>query len=129
MSDTTATRITHIGAAAIHVDDQDKALDFYVGTLGFELRMDAPFGEGNRWIAVAPPGATTTIALVKAHDAAQAGIDTGLRLVTADAAADHAALSGRGVDVDAEIMQWPGVPPMFSFRDPDQNMLYIVEGG
>jgi catechol 2,3-dioxygenase-like lactoylglutathione lyase family enzyme len=127
MSDPTATGITHIGTAAIHVDDQDKALDFYVGTLGFELRMDAPFGEGSRWIEVAPPGAMTTIALIQAHDDARAGIDTGLRLRTADAKADHAALADRGVDVDAEIMQWPGVPPMFSFRDPDQNILYIVE--
>jgi hypothetical protein len=24
-------------------------------------------------------------------------------------------------------MRWPGVPPMFTFRDPDRNVLYVVE--
>jgi hypothetical protein len=24
-------------------------------------------------------------------------------------------------------MRWPGVPPMFSFRDPEGNTFYIVE--
>jgi len=33
-------------------------------TLGFETRIDGEFGEGERWIEVAPPGAETTIALV-----------------------------------------------------------------
>jgi lactoylglutathione lyase len=55
------------------------------------------------------------------------GVDTGVRLSVADAAATHAALSAAGVDVDGEVMRWPGVPPMFSFRDPDGNTLYVVE--
>jgi catechol 2,3-dioxygenase-like lactoylglutathione lyase family enzyme len=127
MPDATPTGIYQLGTVAVHVNDQDAALGFYVRTLGFELRVDAPFGEGQRWIEVAPPGATTTIALVLAHGEAKAGIDTGLRLNTNDAAHDHATLSAQGVDVDSEVMNWPGVPPMFSFRDPDGNVLYIVE--
>jgi lactoylglutathione lyase len=38
----------------------------------------------------------------------------------------HAQLSGRGVDVD-ELLHWEGVPPMFDFRDPDGNVLYVSE--
>ena len=56
------------------------------------------------------------------------GVDTGIRLTTSDADADHAHLRGRGVDIDAEVMRMAGgVPPMFSFRDPDGNALYVVE--
>ena len=40
----------------VPVSDQDQAVEFYVGTLGFEKRMDGPFGEGGRWIEVAPRG-------------------------------------------------------------------------
>jgi catechol 2,3-dioxygenase-like lactoylglutathione lyase family enzyme len=122
------TRVTAVATVAVPVTDPDRALDFYVGTLGFEKRLDAAFGTGQRWIEVAPPGARTTIALAPANDRLPAGTDTGVRLSTGDAEADHADLRGRGVDTDPEVMRWPGVPPMFSFRDPDGNILYIVEG-
>ena len=32
----------------------------------------------------------------------------------------------KGVDVD-ELLRWPGVPIMFSFRDEDGNRLKIIE--
>jgi len=50
----TTTHITQVGRVIIPVADQDRALDFYVGTLGFEKRADIPFGEGDRWLEVAP---------------------------------------------------------------------------
>jgi catechol 2,3-dioxygenase-like lactoylglutathione lyase family enzyme len=118
------TRIADVGTVGVPVTDQDRALDFYVGTLGFEKRMDAPFGGGMRWIEVAPPGASTSLALI----AGSAGVDTGIRLSTSDAAADHADLLAQGVDADPQLIEMgPGVPPMFTFRDPDGNRLYVVE--
>lgn len=115
-------RITEVRTAAVPVTDQDRALAFYGGLLGLETRLDAPFG-GGRWIEVAPAGATTTVALAPAQE----GTPVGVRFTTEDAAADHEALSAAGVDVDAEVLRYPGVPPMFSFRDPDGNTLYLVE--
>ncbi|MQY05324.1 VOC family protein [Actinomadura macrotermitis] len=113
--------ITQVATVGIGVTDQQKALDFYVGELGFEVRRDVPFGEG-RWIEVAPPGAATTIALVPA------GVPGGIRLATRDAGADHARLRERGVDVDAEVLRLgAGVPPMFGVRDPDGNALILIE--
>jgi hypothetical protein len=50
---------------------------FYVGTLGFEKRLDAPFGDGNRWIEVAPPGSATTIALTPQQPGEPSGTETG----------------------------------------------------
>ncbi len=121
----TSTRITHLGTVGLAVADQDRALESYVGTLGFEKRRDVPFGNGARWIEVAPPGAATTIALVPAGT----GIPLSIRLTTEDAEADHANLRASGVDADPEVIRMGEfVPPMFSFRDPDGNSLVIVGG-
>ena len=123
----TTSRITQVGTIAVPVADHDRALDFYVGVLGFDKRLDGSFGEGMRWAEVAPSGAATTIALAPPGPGGAVGVDSGIRLSTPDAGAEHAALRSRGVDVDEEIMRWPGVPPMFSLRDPDGNTLYVVE--
>jgi predicted enzyme related to lactoylglutathione lyase len=122
----TKTHITEVRTINVPVNDQERALDFYVGKLGFEKRLDMSYGQGQRWIEVAPAGAATTVALAP-PGGGPVGIDTGIRFATADAEADHTDLQARGVDVDAEIMRWPGVPPMFALRDPDGNTLRIVE--
>jgi len=121
------TRITDIRTVGIPVSDQDRALAFYVDKLGFEKRMDAEFAPGQRWIEVAAPGAATSVALVSAGEGAPAGVDTGIRFTTEDAEADHATMAAGGVDVDAEVLRMGGVPPMFGFRDPDGNSLYVVQ--
>ena len=121
------TRITDVRTVAIPSTDQPRTLAFYVDKLGFEKRTDAPFGEGQRWIEVAPKGGSASIAIPPLGEGQPVGIDTGVRLETGDADADHADLQSRGVDVDPQVMRWPGVPAMFSLRDPDGNTLYIVE--
>jgi len=120
--------ISEVRTVGVPVADQDRALSFYVDTLGFDKRLDAPAGPGRRWIEVAPPGAATTIALVLAHDGLTAGVETGIRLTTPSADTLHAELVARAVDVD-EVLRWEGVPPMFAFRDQDGNGLEIVEQG
>ena len=40
--------VTHVGTVIVPVADQDRALEFYVGTLGCEVRIDGPFGDGGR---------------------------------------------------------------------------------
>jgi catechol 2,3-dioxygenase-like lactoylglutathione lyase family enzyme len=121
----TQLNITDVRTVGVPVTDQEQAIRFYVGTMGFEVRLDGEFGEGQRWVEVAPPGASTTLALVRGGPASSTGIDTQIRLTTTDAAADHAAMRARGVDVDAEIIPYP--VPMFVFRDPDGNRLIVVE--
>ena len=122
-----STTVSKVGTVAVPVTDVDRALEFYVGTLGFEKRVDARFGDGLRWVEVAPAGAATTVALAPVGADFPAGTDTGIRLTSADADADHTALRGAGADVDDEVLRWPGVPPMFSLRDPDGNRLYLVQ--
>ena len=49
--------ITGVHTVGIPVTDQDRALDFYVGALGMDKRLDAPLPQlGARWIEVAPTG-------------------------------------------------------------------------
>ncbi|GAA4703721.1 VOC family protein [Pseudonocardia yuanmonensis] len=118
--------ISGIHTVALTVRDQDRALEFYVGVLGLEKRRDAPFGEG-RWIEVAPAGSATSIALV-AGEPEPGGLGTAIRLASPDADAAHAELRGRGVDVDAEVLRMGEyAPPMFTLRDPDGNVLVVVE--
>lgn len=127
MNATTETAITGLRTVGVPVTDQDRAVAFYVEQLGFEKRMDMPLEQfGGRWIEVAPPGSATTIALVPEHEGVPSGVETGIRLTTAGAAALHEALRERGVDV-GELLQWEGVPPMFALRDQDGNGLEIVE--
>jgi lactoylglutathione lyase len=85
-----------------------------------------PFGDGMRWIEVAPADSVTTISLAP-PGGNDVGVDTGIRLSCPDAAAQHAYLLARGVTL-GDLMIWPGVPPMFMLRDPDGNQLYVVEG-
>ena len=87
MTDTTPSSrptITRIGTVAVPVDDQERALGFYVGTLGFETWMDAEFAPGQRWIEVAPTGAPASVALVRSEPENPAGVDTGIRLSTTE---------------------------------------------
>jgi catechol 2,3-dioxygenase-like lactoylglutathione lyase family enzyme len=120
-------KITHVGRVMVPVADQDAAIAFYTETLDFTLAMDMPFGDGQRWVEVAPPDGGAAIALVPASDQYPAGRMTGVALGSADVRADHADLRSRGVDVDDEIVGGEGgVPPMFFFRDHDGNHFLLV---
>lgn len=115
--------ITDIRVVGVSVTDQDVALDFFTKVLGFRVRMDGDTPAG-RWLVVAPPDASTAVALVA--DPGAAGHDTGIRFGTTDVAAAHVDLAAAGVAV-GELLEWPGTPPMFSFEDPDTNRSYLVE--
>jgi catechol 2,3-dioxygenase-like lactoylglutathione lyase family enzyme len=121
--------LTQVGRVCVTVADTDRAIDFYVNTLGFKKVVDVPMGEAMRWVEVALPGTATTIALAPPPNGTEAGgTQTGICLDSADLGADHAALTGVGADVDDEVTRWGGpVPPMFWIRDPDGNSLIVVE--
>ena len=112
----------------VPVSDQDAAIAFYTEKLGFSLVADIPFGDGDRWVEVAPPGGGTAIALARPQGSFQPPRETGIALVAADPRAVHADLQSKGVDVEAELMGGDGtVPLLFMFRDGDGNGLMVVE--
>jgi catechol 2,3-dioxygenase-like lactoylglutathione lyase family enzyme len=124
------TRIAEVGTVMVPVSDQDLAIEFYVDKLGFEKRTDTPYGDGDRWVEVVPPGASTSIALVQPREGESVGIETRIGLTSNDIDADHASLQARGVDIDADVSRMGDpVPPMFFFRDQDANRLLVVQRG
>jgi catechol 2,3-dioxygenase-like lactoylglutathione lyase family enzyme len=60
----------HIDLVTIVVDDYDRAIEFFVSALGFELTEDSPSltndGRPKRWVVVRPPGGGTGILLAHA---------------------------------------------------------------
>src|SRR5947208_15671283 len=85
--------LTQVGRVCVTTADTDRAIDFYVDTLGFEKVVDEPMGPDMRWGEVAIPGTPTTIALAPPPPGRQAGGgQTGTCLDTTDGRADHAPL-------------------------------------
>ncbi len=130
MSDHTRTRttLTNIGVVMFAVADQDAALAFYTEKLGFEVRGDTRFGEHDemRWLEVAPPGSRARLALNPPMGGEPGGSSIGVE--TADVLGEHARLSAiGGIDLDPDPMRTPGAPLMFMLRDPDGNVVVVVE--
>ena len=125
----TKTRISKLSTVVIPVSDQERAIEFYTETLGFEKRTDVPFGDGYRWVEVAPADAVTTIAIVPPPPGKPTGNrETGIGLQTDDIDAYHAELKASGVDVDPEVSRMGDpVPPLFWLRDPEGNTLMVVQ--
>jgi lactoylglutathione lyase len=124
---TTQATTASLATAMFSVSDQDAAVAFYTGPLGWEVRADTSFGPDGayRWVEVAPPGSVARLALNPPMTGEAGGGNVGIEV--ADVLAEHARLSAiGGIDVDPEPMQTPGAPLMFALRDPDRNQLWIV---
>ncbi len=121
--------LTRVGRVCVTSADIDRALDFYVGTLGFRKVVDVPMGEQARWVEVQVGEGETTIAICPPPPGTPAGgSQTGIIIDSTDLEADHAALRAAGADVDEEISRMGDpVPPMFWVRDPDANSLVVVQ--
>src|SRR5215467_11948440 len=105
----TKLNIHTVGRVCVTVADTDRAIDFYVDTLGFEKVVDVPMGPEMRWVEVELPGAKTTIALAPPpQDQEAGGGQTGICLDTSDVDGAHTALKAAGADVDDEVSRYGG---------------------
>lgn len=129
--------ISHIHNTSIIVSDQQTALDFYVGTLGWEKRIDHAMGDGYRFITVAPVGGTTELALnteqmmgnpAGTGIANSPGMDgqTGITLAVENFDETYRTLVERGVRFtrEPEITPWGDKATWLS--DPDGNTFFFV---
>jgi catechol 2,3-dioxygenase-like lactoylglutathione lyase family enzyme len=115
--------ITHVSVLSLPVSDQDRARDFYVDVLGFDLVREAAMGPDMRWVQVAPPGGATSITLVTWFPTMPAGSVKGLVLETDDLDGDVARLRGRGLALaDVEEQPWGRYT---TFDDPDGNGIVL----
>ncbi len=115
--------ISHVKLLSVPVTDQDRAKDFYVGTLGFDLIADNPMGPGQRWVQVGPKGGQTSITLVTWFESMPAGSLTGLVLETDDLDGDVAALTANGLVTDG--VQDEPWGRFVTFTDPDGNGIVL----
>ncbi|MFC4017609.1 glyoxalase superfamily protein [Micromonospora sp. GCM10011542] len=118
--------VTHVQLVSVPVTDQDRARDFYVDVLGFDLVWDNPMGpDGGRWVQVAPKGAATALTLVTWFPTMPAGSLKGLVLETDDLDGDVARLRERGVTfADGGIQSAPW-GRYATFDDPDGNGIVL----
>src|SRR3954452_25390842 len=102
--------IKHVSLTTVYVSDQDKALDFYVNKLGFEVRADEMIGD-MCWIQVAPKGAVTTLVLwLQGYGYLKddrTGQFTGVGLEADDLEATYQDRSSRGVEFTETPNQQP----------------------
>lgn len=126
-------------AARLHsvvvvVPDQERALDFYVGILGWSKREDNQMTPDYRFLVVVPPGQATGIVLGPEHihgrsaPGADHPADTDIYLVTDDLRSDYEHWAERGVVFEAppEPMPWGGLGARFC--DPFGNRFFITDG-
>ena len=100
--------IRTIKFVGIPVADQDRALDFYVNTLGFSVVTDQPMGPGQRWIELKPPKGGTGVALFTppGHED-RVGTFTGVSMVCDDVQKTYDELSAKGVEFAKPPEQQP----------------------
>jgi len=133
--------IQRMSYTSIFVLDQDQAKDFYVGTLGFEVKTDQSLPGGFRWLTVSPkgqsdlqiilmkvsPGPTLdqsdveTIAELMKKGAFGAGVFT-----TADCRKTYEELKAKGVEfLSPPKEQFYGVEAVF--KDPFGNWFSMTQ--
>ena len=123
-----------LGLVAIVVDDYDDAIEFYVGTLGFELIEDTYIAaQDKRWVVVAPRGAQSRFLLARAANAQQRaliGKQTGGRvflfLYTDDFWRDYRTYRRNGVEFVREPKQ-EAYGTVAVFRDLYGNLWDLLQ--
>ena len=119
--------IAKAATVGIYVSDQDRALDFYTDTLGFEKRVDEPMGEDARWIEVAPEGAETRLVLFTPPGLEdRIGTWGNMIFECDDIRATHEVLRERGVEFTQEPSEQPwGL--WAQFKDVDGNEFGLIQ--
>jgi predicted enzyme related to lactoylglutathione lyase len=111
------------------VADVDRAKDFYMNKVGFNLDHDSQPGENVRVVQLTPPGSGCSIVIgIGLGEVAdiQPGSVKGLILVVKSVREVRDILIERGVAVD-DIIEYPREVRMAHFRDPDGNSWALQE--
>jgi uncharacterized glyoxalase superfamily protein PhnB len=119
--------IKHAQFVTVPVKNQDEALDFYKNKLGFEVLTDVPFGNGMRWLEVAPPGAQTRFTLFTPPGFEdRVGTFTGISFATDDIHATFQQMRDRGVTFTEEPTEqpWGGIQAQFVDQDGNGYVLH-----
>jgi catechol 2,3-dioxygenase-like lactoylglutathione lyase family enzyme len=113
--------IRRIELISVPVRDQEASRAFYEQQLGFRVVADAPFGEGQRWIQLEPPGGGAGILLVTWTATLSPGMLEAVYLQCEDLVGVMASLRQRGVRFEPDRVQDTPWGRFAWFRDPDGN--------
>jgi len=103
----------------VPVTDVDRAIEFYVDTVGFHLDMQARVDDNIRFVQVTPPTSACSIAFGEGITEMTPGTQNSIQVVVPDAEAARRELLERGVDApEVQTLQWGSFT---SFTDPDGN--------
>jgi catechol 2,3-dioxygenase-like lactoylglutathione lyase family enzyme len=116
--------------ATVFVGDQDRALDFYTNTLGFEKKYDNPTGDGRRFLTVGLPNHDFLLVLWPGTpgqaEPLPSHIPGAYTIKTGDLRNAYETLKSRGVEFDTDILEYPW-GQIAVFQDPDRNRLQLRE--
>lgn len=126
-----------IKIASIFVDDQDKAVDFYTGKLGFRKMADIPMGQAYRWLTVVSPEGVHGVELAlegtrffepgrQFQQALYAARRPATAFLTDDVEAEAQALRDRGVLVHGEPQDMGPIKAVL-FEDGCGNFIHLVQ--
>jgi catechol 2,3-dioxygenase-like lactoylglutathione lyase family enzyme len=129
--------IAYIHNTTVVVADQERALDFYVNTLGWEKRIDVVMGDDYRFLTVAPVGGQTELALGPSHIfTAEPGTgvgagpgmpgQTGITLGVDDVEETYRTLVERGVRFSGPLEEMPWGDKATWLFDPDGNGFFFT---
>jgi catechol 2,3-dioxygenase-like lactoylglutathione lyase family enzyme len=126
--------ITKIHSASVTVSDQQKAVDWYVNVLGWEVRIDQAVGPDYRFVTVAPVGGEAQLALEATGVMnRQPGDYSGISLSVEDIDGTFTTLAGRGVefiDESGNPVDGPQTMPWGDraawLKDPDGNTFFFI---
>jgi lactoylglutathione lyase len=118
-----------IQIVTVWVSDLNHALHFYTHILGLKKRADQTFGDGDRWITVAPRDESTELTLRPAGEHGEAGRFTGIVFGASDPEATAEQLKLAGVEFTREPEPQPWGALMGEFRDPDGNGFVLHSSG
>jgi catechol 2,3-dioxygenase-like lactoylglutathione lyase family enzyme len=117
--------IKDVIVVSVPVSDQDRAKEFYVDKLGFELRQDQSM-PGLRWVMVGPKGGGTSLTLVTWFESMPPGSLQGLVLTCDDLQAEYESLVAKGVRFDGPPQRRPWATEAV-VHDPDGNSLVLQQ--
>src|SRR6266545_3030186 len=118
--------VRDVTVVSVPVSDQERAKEFYVGKLGFELVREDDSVPGIRWVQVAPKGGTTALTLVTWFESMPPGSLQGLVLRSSNLQADYKAFMAKGVEFDGPPQQQPWATEAV-LHDPDGNSLVLQQ--
>lgn len=119
--------LRRISVISIPVSDPERAKSFYLDVLGFDLIADEEFGQGHRWIQLAPEGSrNTSITLVTWFDDYPPGSVRGNLIEVRDLDDARVELTHRGLEFDGDANSTPW-GRFLAFADPDGNRWSLHE--